>query len=307
MIKSALIFVAVVKAGGFSKAAQLLGISKAQISRQIKQLETSLGIQLLFRTTRSLTLTESGEQLFLSCRDLEESFEEAIGSVKEDFQAIKGTLRITATISFGGIYLPKIIHAFKERYPYIKVMLKLANTVEDLVEKSFDLAFRIAPNLPDSSLRMRQIMTLEMVLIAAPAYLKRNKEPQSLDALKNLAAITSPNPTLGQSRVQWPYYRNQELHYFMPNSQIEVDGVQPQIDFALLGSGIARVPRIFVQQELAEGRLVSILPAIELQPLNVYLLYPDRKYVPKKLQVFLDFLKENASYFPHLQTKNVEL
>src|SRR5215216_2535247 len=101
MIPNALSFVAVVKAGSFSAAAQLLGVSKAQLSRHVSQLEASLGIQLLYRTTRSITLTDSGEQFFLSCRDIEESFEEAVDNLNQNFKALRGTLRITSTISFG--------------------------------------------------------------------------------------------------------------------------------------------------------------------------------------------------------------
>ena len=146
MIQYALSFVTVVKAGGFSNAAKITGLSKSQLSRHVRQLETMLGIQLLYRTTRSLALTESGEQFFLSCREIEESYEEAVDHLKQDFKALRGTLRMTAPISFGSEFLPQLIYQFTQKYPNIKIILSLTSSTENLIEKNFDLSLRIAPS-----------------------------------------------------------------------------------------------------------------------------------------------------------------
>jgi len=296
MINNALSFVAVVKAGSFSNAAKLTGISKAQLSRHVKQLETVLGIQLLYRTTRSIALTESGEAFFLSLRDIEDSYTEAVDNLKQDFLAVRGTLRMTAPISFGSEFLPKIIYRFNQKYPNIKIVLSLTSTTEDLIEKNYDLSIRVAPSLPDSSLRMRTLMELEMVICAAPAYLAQHPCPVNPEDLKNHKCITPINRSLGLSRIHWPFLINKKIVNVSPDSNIEVDSLRAQIHLIMFGAGIGRVPRIFIERELKERKIISLLPDVE-QPKNyVYLLYPDRKNLPKKLQLFIDFIKEEMLY-----------
>lgn len=268
-----------------------MGISKAQLSRHVSKLETMLGIQLLYRTTRSLSLTESGEQFFLSCSEIEERYEEAIDHLKQDFQSLKGTIRLTAPISFGSELLPLIIHEFTQKYPNIKIVLSLTSSTEDLIEKNFDLALRVAPSLPDSTLRMRTIMLLELILCAAPAYFTGKAYPQKIEDLKEHQYITSINRSLGLSRVHWDFYQNQKVIKFTPDSKIEADSLRAQIHLISLGAGIGRVPSIFIRKELEEGTLIKVLPTIKQPQLYAYLLYSNRKSVPKKLQIFIDFIK----------------
>ncbi|MBA3536523.1 MAG: LysR family transcriptional regulator [Tatlockia sp.] len=301
MINNAISFVAVVKAGSFSKAATILGVSKSQLSRHVNQLETTLGIQLLYRTTRSIALTESGQSFFQSCQEIEENYMAAIDELKQEFKAIKGTLRITAPISFGSEFLPKVLYQFSQIYPNIKIVLSLSSTNENLVEKNFDLSFRIAAKLPDSSLKMRVISKLDMVFVAAPAYLANIPLPISMDELKNLNC-TSPVcravGQTGQTTFTWSYYdENNKLEKFSPHANFEVDGLRAQIHFLLLGSGVGRVPELFVRKELEEGRLIQLLPTLKQPPLYVYLLYPNRKNLPKKVASFIEFIKDKELDF----------
>ncbi|STX28881.1 LysR family transcriptional regulator [Legionella beliardensis] len=290
MISNAISFVAVVKAGSFSKAAAILGVSKSQLSRHVNQLEKSLGIQLLYRTTRSLSLTESGHSFFLRCHEIEENYMAAVDELKQEFTAIKGTLRITAPIAFGSEFLPKIIYQFSQMYPNIKIVLSLSSATENLVEKNFDLSFRIAAQLPDSSLKMRVLSTLDMVYVAAPSYLANIAHPTTIEDLKTLNC-TSPT---GQTTNVWPYYdEHNNLIKFIPNANFEVDGLRAQIQFLLLGTGIGRVPELFVRKELAQGTLIQLLPNLKQPPLFVYLLYPNRKHLPKKVASFLEFIKNS--------------
>jgi DNA-binding transcriptional LysR family regulator len=288
MIHNALSFVAVVKAGSFSNAAKILRVSKAQLSRHVSQLESTLGIQLLHRTTRSMTLTESGEQFFLSCRDLEETYEEAISALKDTFEAMRGTLRITAPISFGSEFLPQLVYEFTQRYPNIKIILSLSSTTEDLIDKKFDLAFRIAPQLPSSTLRMRTVMELEMVLCASPTLFQHCDQPKILDDLKNFRCVTSVNRNSETTKIYWACHHQQKKVKFAPNSMIEVDSLRAQIQLLLLGAGIGRVPKIFVEKELQAGKLIAILPALKQPSNSVYLLYPNKKVLPKKILAFIE-------------------
>lgn len=292
MISNTLSFVAVVKAGSFSKAAANLGVSKAQLSRHVSQLEASLGIQLLYRTTRSLKLTESGQIFYLSCRDIEENYEAAIDQLKHEFKALNGTLRITAPISFGSEFLPKVINQFMEKYPNIKIVLSLSSVTENLVEKNFDISFRIAAKLPDSSLKMRVLMELNMALIAAPSYLENKSYPQKMEDLKQVDCISPISRSVGQTTFNWSYYQNNKIVNFYINPKIEVDSLRSLIQFVLLGAGVGRVPEIFIRKDLAEGRLIQLLPTLRQPPLYVYLLYPNRKNLPKKVEAFIEFIKD---------------
>src|SRR3990167_1091409 len=152
MINYALSFVAVVKAGNFSVAAKNIGVSKAQLSRHVSRLEKLLGVQLLYRTTRSLALTEQGKQFYTSCQGIDEQYNEAVNTLKRDFSGMQGTLKVTAPIDFGIEFLPPIIHQFIKNNPNMNISLSLSNKNEDLLEKNYDLAIRIANKLPDSNL-----------------------------------------------------------------------------------------------------------------------------------------------------------
>jgi DNA-binding transcriptional LysR family regulator len=291
MIQNVLSFVAVAKAKSFSNAAKALRVSKAQLSRHIKQLEESLNIQLIYRTTRTFRLTESGEQLLSSCQDLDEIYQDAIDSLKKGFDTTQGVLRLTAPISFGSEILPALIHEFTQQYPHIKIVLSLSSTTEDLIDKKFDLAFRAAPALPDSSMRMCKMMELEMILCAAPHYLATQKIPKKLEDLQNFKCITSVNHQINTTKIYWPCYVNKKLINFSPNNVIEIDGLRAQIQLLLLGTGIGRIPQLFVQNELSEGKLIEVLPAIKQRSNYIYLLYPNKKNLPKKIAVFIEYAR----------------
>ncbi len=292
MIRNALSFVAVVKAGSFSIAAQRSGVSKAQLSRHVSQLEAALGIQLLYRTTRSLALTESGEEFFQACCAIEESYTEAVDNIKSDFHAMRGTLRMTAPISFGSEFFPKLVNQFTQHYPNINVILSLSSVTEDLIGTNYDLAIRVASSLPDSNLRMRTIMEFDMVLCASPQYFVNQKPPTKPEELKNYRCISSINRNREIQKIQWPFILQDKIVKHAPNSVIEIDSLRAQIELVMLGAGIGRVPKFFIEKELQTGKLIEVLPKIKQPKSYVYLLYPNRKNLPKKTQVFMDFIKE---------------
>lgn len=291
MIHNTLSFVAVVKSGSFTRAAKKIGVSKAQLSRNVKELEATLGIQLLYRTTRSLSLTESGEQFFFACSQIENTYEEAVANLKLAFSSIRGTLRITAPISFGSEFLPEILHQFTKKFPNIKVIVSLSSTTEDIIDQDFDLAIRIAPSLPSSSLRARIITKLHMVLCASPVIFENQKIPTNLDELNSCNCITSVNRK-ELTKLYWLFYKNKQIVKFAPNSVIEIDSLRAQVQLVLKGAGIGRIPFIFIEKELRDGRLIEILPTVKQPHSFVYLLYPNRQTLPKKTQIFIDFLSD---------------
>lgn len=292
MINYALSFVAIVKAASFTLAAKNLGVSKAQLSRHLKRLEEQLGIQLLFRTTRSLVLTEEGKQFYQACLGIEESYDEAIHSLQQDFKSIHGTLKITAPVDFGIEFLPPIIYEFTQKYSQINVNLVLSNVNEDLIQGNYDLAIRIANTLPDSSLRMTTLMQFRRLICVAPRYLKTMKAPKQLSELKNHTCITSLNHNSAVHRTQWQFIENKKIVSYPLGRLIEIDSLFAQLNLIHLGAGIGRMPNYLIDQQLKSKKLIELFSDIEKPLTSVYLVYPDKKALPKKTQLFIQFLKK---------------
>src|SRR5688572_11035204 len=258
MINYSLSFVAVVKAGSFSVAAKNIGASKAQLSRHVSRLEKLLGIKLLHRTTRSVTLTEHGKQFYISCLGVEEQYHNAVNTLKHDFSALRGTLKITAPIDFGIDFLPPIIHEFNKNYPNINVVLALSNTYEDLIENHYDLAIRIANKLPDSNLRMRTIMEFKQLICASPNYLKNNKKPKDPTDLKHHRCITALNQNRTTLKPQWQFYEKKKIKNYPLDKVMELDSLAARLKLIHLGTGIGRMPDYYIQQELKTGKLIEL-------------------------------------------------
>lgn len=297
LIYYSLSFASVVKAGSFSKAAKQSGISKAKLSRHVSALEKLLGIQLLHRTTRTMALTEQGQQFFTSCEAIEESCAEVVNQLKHDFSTIHGTLKITAPIDFGIQFLPPIIHAFSQQFSNLNVILSLSSVNESLTDGNYDLALRIANNLPDSNLHMRTIMKFKRIICASPLYFNDKTKPQNLEELKNHHCITSINRNMGTVYPQWQFYHNERPYNHKLDKFIEVDSLFAQLTLIKLGTGIGRMPDYFIRNELETGELIQLFPTIETPYTFAYLLYPDVRILPKKTRVFVDFIK-NWNFFP---------
>lgn len=288
----ALSFSSVVKAGSFSNAAKKSGSSKAQLSRHVSALENLLGIQLLHRTTRSLALTEHGQQFFAACEGLEDGYFEAINDLKQDFKSLHGTLKITAPIDFGIQFLPSMIHEFSKQHPALNVVLSLSNINENLTEQNYDVAIRIANKLPDSNLRMCTLLEFKRIICVSSHYLKNKPMPNDLNELKNHTCITSVNRNINIIYPQWQFQVGQKFLNLKLEKFIEVDSLFAQLELIKLGTGVGRLPDYFIKNELKKGNLIELFPHIEKPTTYVYLLYPDMRILPKKTRVFINFIKE---------------
>jgi len=293
LIYYTLSFSDVVKAGSFSNAAKKSGVSKAQLSRHVSALETLLGIQLLHRTTRSITLTEHGQQFLAACEGLEESYSEAINDLKQDFKSLRGTLKITAPIDFGIQFLPPIIHEFSKKHPAMNTVLSLSNINENLPEQNFDVAIRISNKLPDSNLRMYTLLEFKRIICVAPKYLKNHPAPIDLTALKNHTCITSVNRNLSIIYPQWQFQKGTKILNIKLEKFIEVDSIFAQLELIKLGTGIGRLPDYFIKKELKKRKLIELFPNIEKPSTYVFVLYPNTQILPKKTRAFIDFMKDN--------------
>tara|TARA_R110002153_G_scaffold41725_5_gene118962 strand:- start:234 stop:1199 length:966 start_codon:yes stop_codon:yes gene_type:complete len=283
------VFARVVEERSFSGAARKLGMSKSAVSKHVTKLEDNLGIRLLNRTTRRLSLTDAGSTFYQHCARVVEEIETAEHALTDLRGTPRGTLRISAPLTFGQMYLPALVTEFMEQYPGLHVDIHLADHMVDLVAEGVDMAIRIT-RLKDSSLIARKLADFSSHIVAAPSYLQEHgepKTPQDLTQHKTLSYTNLPSPNI------WDFNG--------PDGQVSVR-VDPVLSCnngeftstaAIRGLGIAREPEFIVAQALLDGRLVSILKDFNADSGGgIYAVYPERRHLPTKVRVFIDFLVE---------------
>jgi DNA-binding transcriptional LysR family regulator len=294
LLKAMESFVRAARAGSFAAAAAQSDLSRAIVGKHIQDLENHLGVRLFFRTTRRLALTEAGAEYKAFCeRLLEEISEqrEALGTLQ---QTTRGALKIMAPKSFGNIHLSPTIAEFSERHPQINVSLILADDPMNgryIVENGLDAAIRLSP-APDSSVVSRRIGFLRWQLCAAPSYLRARGTPSDPGELAGHNCLmhlrTTPDRTW---RLRGPHGEAAVKvgGSFAANSSLALRSG------ALRGLGIALLPSYCVSGDLAAGRLVKVLPDDHIEPRPVFLLYPNRRHLPAKVRLLIDFLVDRFS------------
>jgi DNA-binding transcriptional LysR family regulator len=287
------VFVRVVECGSFTKAADQLELSRAVISKYLSRLEDRLGVRLLHRSTRRLSLTEAGAELFHASRGALERIDEAESAVARLQSEPKGRLKVNAPMSFGVLHLSPALPEFLRRYPGIHVDLHMDDRIVDLYEEGFDVGVRIA-HLADSSLVAKKLAPCRQLLCASPAYLEEFGEPQTADDL------TSHNCIL------YHYLATANVwHFTAPNGRQIPVAVQGNLrtnngiasrEAAVRGLGILHTPTFYVGAELRTGTLKKILVEYTLPELGIHAVWPQRAYVPPKVRAFVDFF---AACFGH--------
>jgi DNA-binding transcriptional LysR family regulator len=284
------VFVKVVDAGSFTGAAELLETSQPVVSKSVTRLEQSLGVRLLNRTTRRISLTEAGTELYRKAATALAELDEAQLDIGRYQKEPRGTLRISAPTSFTVLHLRQRFARFLERYPQLTLDLTLEDRVVDIVEEGYDAAIRIGV-LSSSTLIARKLAPCKQVFCASPAYIERHGAPAAVDDLLKHNCIVY---TLGRDARLWRVRAEDGTEVQIPvrgNAYVN-SGLLEQA-FALEGVGIAVLPTFYVGEELRQGKLVRVLPHIELPEIGVYLVYADRRNLLPKLQALLDFLVES--------------
>lgn len=282
------IFVAVVESGSFSRAAEQLSLANSAVSRAVKKLEMKLGVSLLNRTTRQLSLTEEGERYFRRVQQILQDIAAAENEIMEAKQTPRGLLRIDAATPVILHYLTPLIRPFREKYPEITLSLVSSETFINLIERKVDVAIRVG-TLSDSSLRARPLFSSYRKLIAAPDYLERHGTPQSVDELANHLCLCFTEPA---SLNLWPVAQSDgQLYEAKPGLSSNSGETLKQL--CLAGNGIACLSDYMINKEIENGTLVEIMTDIRLpvaMPFSaVY--YSDRA-VSTRIRAFIDFLSE---------------
>ena len=282
------VFFSVVEANGFAAAARRLATTPASVSRHVKALEQRLGVRLLQRTTRKLSLTESGEYYYREGRrllhELDGLEEELTASAREP----QGQLRIVAPMSFGQRRLAPLVARFATLHSKLRISLILEDRESDLFDEAADLAIRIGYPA-DSSMIMRTIAPIPRYACASPEYLKQRGYPESPEDLLQHDCL---HYNLISEREEWTFLGNNGEQTLAIRGSFCSNNGDVLAEAAIQGLGIALLPNFIVEEALADGRLVKVLEDYEREPLSLFALYPSRHYVPAKTHMFLEYLME---------------
>jgi len=282
-------FAKVVESGSFVRAAERLAISVSAVSRHVAELETHLNVRLLNRTTRRLSLTESGRVFYEHCVQLLADLDEAEQSASASAVTPRGTLRLSAPVTFGERHVAPAIAAFIERYPEMRFDVELSDRAVDLVDERFDAAVRIGA-IGSQSLVGRMLGETRLVCCAAPAYLARRGEPRRPE---DLAAHECLIYEYAAQRNTWLFReRDGTVRQQKVSGSVHANSGRFLEVLALEGRGIAYEPDFIVGPEIRAGRLVSILRTFQPAPSSVQLVYPSRRHLSAKVRAFADFLRE---------------
>ncbi len=280
-------FVAVVEQGSFTGAAERLNMSKPVVSKQISQLEESLGVQLIVRTTRSLRLTEAGDAFAIHALKIMNDLQEAEYSVMPMQNEPKGTLSISAPQSLAYSFLPEILPAFQKKYPLITLDIAITGNYIDLVESGMDAGLRIG-KLKDSTLQARLISPCPLKVCASPEYWKTHGKPtHPMDLTNHNCLIYKPGTNTGQ----WCFENeNGENLNVKVSGNLYSDEAGLILGAALTGQGVMIAPSFYVEDAIKKGLLETVMCQFTLSGTGIYLVYPSSKHVSSKLRVFIDYL-----------------
>jgi len=295
------VFVRVVDTQGFSSAARFMGLTKSAVSKRINRLEKQLGLRLLQRTTRTMSLTDAGRILYDRAAQgvalLDESARLAAGLV----EAPRGILRVTASVTFGKLCLAPLVPEFLARYPEIDLQLTLLDRFVDLVDEGFDVALRLT-RTPPQQVVAKALMPIRYRLCAAPAYLNGRR----IETPSDLAGHNCLHYGLRELGGEWRFQRAGEEARVRVTSNVVVNNSEVVRDLLLAGLGIGLVWNYAVDREMADGRLLPLLP--EWSPVGpfgqtAYALWLPQTHLPPKIRVFIDFLAERLRDTPNADLK----
>jgi DNA-binding transcriptional LysR family regulator len=287
------VFVEVAGSGSFSATADKLDMSRAMVTRYVGELEQWLGVRLLQRTTRSVTLTDAGE----NCLRRSQQMLELMGNVEEetrsDDAALRGQLRITCSMSFAHAQLAAAVTAFLKDYPQLKIDLNASEGALNLVEARIDLAIRISAE-PDPALIGRVLAPCTSVLVASPAYLAEHGVPQLPADLGTHRCLSYAN--FGKS--VWKLQQGEVVSEVSVGGHFSANEATALLHAALAGAGVAMQPTYLANPHLRDGSLQVLLPDWSLPEMAIYALYPSRKHLSPAVRACLDFLVARFATVP---------
>ncbi len=285
-------FVSVVARGSLTAAAKAEGVAPAIMGRRLDALEERLGVKLLVRTTRRIALTHEGSAFLEDCQRLLSDLANAEASVSAGGVKASGHLRITAPAGFGRRHVAPLVTKFREQHADVSISLNLSDRVVDLAGEGFDCAVRVG-DLPDSSLVSVRMADNRRLCVATPQYLKSHGTPQHPNELARFDCLTLSSDA-SQTRG-WAFVVGGELVHLKPGGPLDCSDGQVLHDWCTGGYGIAWRSTWEVEADIAAGRLVTLLDDFAAPPNGIYAVFPQRKHLPLRVRLWIDFLKHHYS------------
>lgn len=286
-LTAASVFITIVQRGSLTAAAEILGMSRAMVTRYLNQMESWSGARLLHRSTRRLSLTPAGEHALTRCQQLLLLATEIEQSNQPKGEALSGLLRISCSLSLGNSVIAPAITTFQQRYPLIRIDMHASNQRVNLVEERIDLALRITAQL-EPNLIARPLHQCGSVICASPAYLQRKGTPQHPSQLSHYNCLTYSH--FGKSL--WNFSRDDEHDTVVVSGNLSANDSLLLLSATLAGAGISMQPQHSVGTLLASGELIALFPDYQLDQLGIYAIYTSRQYQSPQLRALLDFLVE---------------
>ncbi|MFO0645979.1 MAG: LysR family transcriptional regulator [Polyangiales bacterium] len=289
MLDEIAVFVQVVEAGSFTAAARKRAVPKSTLSRGVARLEDALRTPLLQRTARKVALTDAGRVFYERVAPHVAGLRDAAVVAGEREEQPRGTLRVTAPVDIGEALLADVFVRFAAKNPHVKLDVDLSARTVNLVEEGFDVAIRASQRLKDSTLVARKLCEPETHLYASPLYLARKPAPQKPEELSKHDCVLF-RPVDGQA--EWPLANNGVERHFTASGRLGGNEFSFVRSMLRAGAGVGPLPGFFAAMDVADGRLVRVLPEWSWGSVSIFIVYPGARHIPKKVTVFRDFLIE---------------
>ncbi|WP_201560853.1 MULTISPECIES: LysR family transcriptional regulator [unclassified Psychrobacter] len=285
-----ILFVQVVEEGSFSRVAEKLSLTNSVVSKRIARLEENLNIQLLYRTTRKLSLTDAGRALYNKAKIAKSAFQEAENAVTGYGEDMKGHIRITMPVVSANFIFSESIAEFCKQHPEVSVELQITNRLVDLIEEGFDLALRTAV-LEDSSLIARRLIDSQWIICATPAYLEQHGAPQTPEQLQNHECLVYKFDNTANST--WPLYIDGKEQLISVPGRFHSNHLSAIKQAALSDLGIAFLPQVLIYEEIQKNTLTKILQCFTSKKLGLYAVYPKARQPDQKLKLLVAHLRDS--------------
>lgn len=280
------VFCKVIETQSFTQAANQQNISVAMTSKLVSQLEEHLKTRLLQRTTRKIVPTEAGMLYYQRCQAILLDLSEADSSISNMATSLQGNLLISVPRDFGLLYISPNLPKFIELHPNLHVEIEFEDKRVDLVAEGYDLALRIG-YMQDSSLVARKISSSPMHFVASPSYLESRGTPLTPDDLEYHQGLLYKSSL---NQVHWQSTKANQIQRYKIQSKVVSNNGMALLEMTKAGLGISNSPSFFVKEALASGELVEILSEYKQKPLDIYVVYPNRRHLPAKVRAFIEFL-----------------
>ncbi len=293
-----ILFSQVIELGSFSKAAEYNNLTNSVVSKRIARLESELGVQLLYRTTRKLTVTEAGSVLAAGAKNVEQATTDALATVSGLGETISGHIKMSVPTISGDLLLADAVAEFCNRHPGLSVDMSLDNRFVDLINGGYDLVIRTG-YLEDSSLIARHIIDSQWVVCASPAYLEQNGKPKEPKDLKQHNCLKYAYQSSGAN--EWAFKSADGQYFVHINGSFSTNNATALRKAVLAGHGIVYVPKCLVYEDIQKGDLIDLFPKLVGKKLGVYAVYPFTKHPPKKVKLLIEHIKQHylsiSNYF----------